>query len=122
VSQRSASLSGTSIADARGYITQSLQPTEALREETREAAETALALQPNLGEAVLAEGLYYYSCLKDYDTAMRYFEQARQFLPSPRPRQKRLTNNSTPLIPQSFAITPMQSSGVVLPRSDLTAR
>src|SRR5438132_4088580 len=67
-----------SIADARGYITQSLQPTVALREETREAAETALALQPNLGEAVLAEGLYYYSCLKNYDTAVRYFEQARQ--------------------------------------------
>jgi TolB-like protein/class 3 adenylate cyclase/Tfp pilus assembly protein PilF len=71
-----------SIADARGYITQSLQPTEALREETREAAETALALQPNLGEAVLAQGLYYYSCLKDYDTAVRYFEQARQLLPN----------------------------------------
>src|SRR5437899_2327291 len=71
-----------SIADARGYVTQSLQPTVALREETREAAETALALQPNLGEAVLAEGLYYYSCLKDYDTAVRYFEQARQLLPN----------------------------------------
>jgi TolB-like protein len=36
--------------DARGYITQSLQPTVALREEARQAAETALALQPNLGE------------------------------------------------------------------------
>jgi TolB-like protein/Tfp pilus assembly protein PilF len=71
-----------SIADARGYVTQSLQPTVALREETRQAAETALALQPNLGEAVLAEGLYYYSCLKDYDTAVGYFEQARQFLPN----------------------------------------
>jgi TolB-like protein/Tfp pilus assembly protein PilF len=71
-----------SIADARGYITQSLQPTVALREETREAAETALALQPNLGEAVLAKGYYHYSCLKDYDTAVRYFEQARQLLPN----------------------------------------
>jgi len=59
-----------SIADARGYITQSLQPTAALREETREAAEIALALQPNLGEAVLAKGYYHYSCLKDYDTAL----------------------------------------------------
>jgi TolB-like protein/Tfp pilus assembly protein PilF len=71
-----------SIADARGYITQSLQPTVALREETRHAAETALALQPDLGEAVLAEGLYHYSCLKDYDTAMHYFEQARPLLPN----------------------------------------
>ncbi len=71
-----------SIADARGYITQSLQPTVALREETRQAAETALALQPNLGEAVLAKGYYHYSCRKDYDTAVRYFEQAHQLLPN----------------------------------------
>jgi TolB-like protein/Flp pilus assembly protein TadD len=71
-----------SYVDARGYITQSIQPTAALREEARQAAETALALQPNLGEAVLAKGSYYYYCLKDYDTAVRYFEQARQFLPN----------------------------------------
>jgi TolB-like protein/Tfp pilus assembly protein PilF len=68
--------------EARGYITQSLQPTVALREEARRAAETALALQPNLGEALLATGSYYYACLKDYDTAVRYFEQARQLLPN----------------------------------------
>jgi TolB-like protein/class 3 adenylate cyclase/Tfp pilus assembly protein PilF len=71
-----------SIADARGYITQSLEPTVALREEAQQAAETALALQPNLGEALLATGNYYHACLKDYDTAVRYFEQARQFLPN----------------------------------------
>src|SRR3989440_4168352 len=71
-----------SIVDARNYVTQSLQPTVALCEEARQAAETALALQPNLGEAVLAKGCYYYSCLKDYDTAVRYFEQARQLLPN----------------------------------------
>jgi TolB-like protein/class 3 adenylate cyclase/Tfp pilus assembly protein PilF len=71
-----------SIADARGYITQSLEPTVALREEARQAAETALALQPNLGEALLAAGEYYYACLKDYDTAVRYFEQARHLLPN----------------------------------------
>jgi serine/threonine protein kinase/Tfp pilus assembly protein PilF len=68
--------------DASGYITQTLQPTVALREEARQAAETALTLQPNLGEAVLAKGHYHYACLKDYDTAVRYFEQARQFLPN----------------------------------------
>src|SRR6059058_4566068 len=71
-----------SSVDASGYLTQSLQPTFALREEARKAAETALTLQPNLGEAVLAKGLYHYACLKDYDTAVRYFEQARQFLPN----------------------------------------
>jgi serine/threonine protein kinase/Tfp pilus assembly protein PilF len=68
--------------DAVGYITVTLQPTVALGEEARQAAETALTLQPNLGEAILAKGYYHYVCLKDYDTAVRYFEQARQFLPN----------------------------------------
>ncbi len=76
---------------ASGYLTQSLQPTLALREEVREAAETALSLQPNLGEAVLAQGLYHYACLKDYDRAVNYFEQAHRLLP----------NNSR--IPQALA-------------------
>jgi TolB-like protein/Tfp pilus assembly protein PilF len=80
-----------SYVDARGYITLTLQPTVALREEARQAAETALMLQPNLGEAVWAKGYYHYACLKDYDTAVRYFEQARPLLP----------NNSR--IPESLA-------------------
>ncbi len=71
-----------SYVDALGYITRNLQPTVALREEARQAAETALNLQPNLGEALHAIGYYHYSCLKDYDLAVRYFEQARQFLPN----------------------------------------
>jgi TolB-like protein/class 3 adenylate cyclase/Tfp pilus assembly protein PilF len=71
-----------SYTDARGYRTLNLQPTIALREEAQQAAETALTLQPNLGEAVLAKGYYHYSCLKDYDTAVRYFEEARQLLPN----------------------------------------
>ena len=71
-----------SYVDARGYITHSVQPTVALREEARQAAETALTLQPNLGEAVLAKGAYHYWILKDYDTAVRHFEQARQLLPN----------------------------------------
>jgi TolB-like protein/Flp pilus assembly protein TadD len=77
--------------DASGYSTLTLQPTTALREEARQAAETALTLQPNLGEAVVAEGYYHYAFLKDYDTAVRYLEQARQLLP----------NNSR--IPESLA-------------------
>src|SRR5438067_816678 len=71
-----------SYTDAVGYLTLTLQPTVTLREEARQAAETALTLQPNLGEAILAKGAYYYFCLKDYDTAVRYFEEARQFLPN----------------------------------------
>jgi tetratricopeptide (TPR) repeat protein len=80
-----------STMDSRGYLTATLQPTVALREEARQAAETALTLQPNLGEAILAKGYYHYACLKDYDTALRYFEQARPLLP----------NNSR--IPESLA-------------------
>src|SRR6266480_2986882 len=71
-----------SYVDALGYLTLTLQPTVTLREEVRQAAETALTLQPNLGEAILAKGYYHYGCLKDYDMAMRYFEQARQLLPN----------------------------------------
>ena len=67
---------------ARGYLTQALQHTVALREQARQAAETALTLQPNLGEAVVAKGYYHYSCLKDDDTAVHYFEQARPLLPN----------------------------------------
>jgi serine/threonine protein kinase/Tfp pilus assembly protein PilF len=80
-----------SYVDGSGYLTQSLQPTVALREEARAAAETALTLQPNLGEAVFAKGFYHYACLKDYDTAVSYLEKAYQLLP----------NNSR--IPQALA-------------------
>jgi serine/threonine protein kinase/Tfp pilus assembly protein PilF len=80
-----------SYVDASGYLTQSLQPTVALREEARTAAETALTLQPNLGEAVFAKGFYHYACLKDFNTAVKYLEQAYRLLP----------NNSR--IPQALA-------------------
>jgi serine/threonine protein kinase/Tfp pilus assembly protein PilF len=71
-----------SYVDAVGYLTFNFQPTADAREEIRQAAENALALQPNLGEALLAKGYYFYACLKQYDEAIRYFEKARQFLPN----------------------------------------
>jgi tetratricopeptide (TPR) repeat protein len=71
-----------SYVEARGFITHGLQHTVALREEAQHAAETALTLQPNLGEAVHAKGFYHYAFLHDYDTAVRCFEQARQLLPN----------------------------------------
>jgi TolB-like protein/Tfp pilus assembly protein PilF len=71
-----------SYVEAASYRNQALQPTVALREEARQAAETALTLQPNLGEALHAKGYYHYACLKDFDTAVRFFEQARQLLPN----------------------------------------
>ena len=68
--------------DAVGYVMLSLQPTSALRGEARHAADTALDLQPDLAEALYAKGWYHYGCLKDYDTAVRYFQRARQLLPN----------------------------------------
>jgi len=80
-----------SYVDARGYHTTNLQPTAALREEARQAFETALALDLNLGEAWVAKGYYHYGCVDDFETAVRCYEHARKFLP-----------NSS-LIPQSLA-------------------
>jgi tetratricopeptide (TPR) repeat protein len=71
-----------SYVDASGYLTQSLQPTETLREEARQAADTALRLQPNLGETVFAKGFYHYACLRDYDTAVNHLERAYRLLPN----------------------------------------
>jgi len=71
-----------SSVDSAGYITGTLPRTTALRDEAGIAAETALKLQPNLGEAVSAKAFYHYVFLKDYDTALRYFEQAARLLPS----------------------------------------
>src|SRR6266487_3161477 len=68
--------------DALGYVMLSLQPTPALREEAGQAADTALDLQPDLAEALYAKGWYHYGCLKDYDTAVRYFQRARQLQPN----------------------------------------
>jgi TolB-like protein/Tfp pilus assembly protein PilF len=80
-----------SYVDSSGYRTMGLPRTEATREEAREAAERALSLQPDLGEGLFAKGFYHYSCLKEYDVAINYFEKARPLLP-----------NSS-LIPQSLA-------------------
>src|SRR5947199_807154 len=86
-----------SYVDARGYHTTNIQPTAALREETRQAFETALAFDLNLGEAWVAKGYYHYGCVNDFETAVRCYEQARKFLP-----------NSS-LIPQSLAFVARDS-------------
>ena len=73
-----------SYSDAVGYRTLNLQPTVALREEARQAAETALTLQPNLGEAVLAKGYYHYiprlkEILSKPDPALGYINGELRF-------------------------------------------
>ncbi|MEY2527026.1 MAG: hypothetical protein QOE73_1797 [Verrucomicrobiota bacterium] len=47
----------------------------------RKAAETALRLQPKLGEAHLAQGYYYYYVPGDYPAARGAFDEARKRLP-----------------------------------------
>jgi TolB-like protein/Tfp pilus assembly protein PilF len=71
-----------SYVDSLSYLSLALQPTDALREEAKLAAETALTLQPALGEALQAKGFYYYACLRDYDQAIHYLEQARLSSPN----------------------------------------
>jgi len=50
--------------------------------ELRNAAETAMKLQPELGEAWLARGYYFYRGLGDFDAAIAAFEQASRRLPN----------------------------------------
>lgn len=60
----------------------SIDRTPTLLAEIKQAADTALQLQPELGEAHLAIGYYRYRCLRDFDGGLRNFEQARQRLPN----------------------------------------
>src|SRR5439155_1480939 len=105
-----------SIVEARGYVTQTLQPTLVLREEVRQAAETAFTLQPNLGEAVLAKGFCHYACLKDYDTAVRYLEQARQFLPNSSRIPESLADDTQALEAQVYKAILERRPAQIIPR------
>src|SRR5213075_2619634 len=68
--------------NARGYQTTNIQPTSTLRDEARQAMETALGLDPSLGEAWIAKGYYQYGCVGDFEGARRSYEQARELLPN----------------------------------------
>ena len=57
-------------------------PTPARKEKARVAAVEALRLQPNLPEAHLAMGFYYYYCERDYQGALSEFAIAKQSLPN----------------------------------------
>jgi tetratricopeptide (TPR) repeat protein len=53
----------------------------AWRETAKDAVTKVTQLQPNLGEAFLAEGYFYYYCEQNYDAALASFEKARQSAP-----------------------------------------
>jgi serine/threonine-protein kinase len=52
------------------------------QEEAKQAVDRALQLQPDLGEAFLALGYFYYWCRHDFDAASNTFEQTRARLPN----------------------------------------
>ena len=75
------------LANVRDNISFNYEPTAARYAGIREAAEQALRLQPDLGEAHIAMGDYYERVEHDYARALAAFETAARLLPnSPKPR------------------------------------
>ena len=70
------------LARAHEWSYRDFDRTPARKEKARVAAETALRLQPNLPEAHLAMGFYYYYCERDYQGALREFAIAKLSLPN----------------------------------------
>jgi len=64
------------------WMYHTFDPTAVRKEKARAAAEEALRLQPNLPEAHLALGFYYYYCERDYQNALREFAIAKLSLPN----------------------------------------
>jgi TolB-like protein/Tfp pilus assembly protein PilF len=57
-------------------------PTPARKEKARAAADTAIRLQPDLPEAHLSLGFYYYYCERNYEKALDEFAIAKRSLPN----------------------------------------
>ena len=70
------------IAIAESQLYYSVEHTEVCKERARAAAETAVRLQPELGEARAALGVYYYLCLQDYDRALLELQEALKNSPN----------------------------------------
>jgi TolB-like protein/lipoprotein NlpI len=66
---------------AIGYFNSAGNDVVALRETAKDAVAKVTQLQPNLGEAFLAQGYFHYYCEQNYDAAIASFEKARQFAP-----------------------------------------
>ena len=66
---------------ALGYFNFAGSDADALREAAKDAVTKVTQLQPNLGEAFLAEGYFHYYCEQNYDAALASFEKARQSAP-----------------------------------------
>ncbi len=64
-----------------GFVHQGFDRTEDRRRRARAAVDRALALEPELAEAHLALGTYYYSVFRDYEKALQALEVAARGLP-----------------------------------------
>jgi TolB-like protein/lipoprotein NlpI len=67
--------------NAQGYLFEIGDDVPALRESAKNAVRMVIELQPNLGEAYLAEGYFHYYCEDNYDSAIAAFEKGRQLSP-----------------------------------------
>jgi len=70
------------LAWVHDWVYHSFDPTPARKEKARDAAEAAIRLQPDLPEAHLALGFYYYYCERNYQRALDEFEIAKGSLPN----------------------------------------
>src|SRR6266478_3277584 len=70
------------LAWVQDWMYHSYDPTPARREKARAAADTAIRLQPDLPEAHLALGFYYYYCERNYEKALDEFAIAKRSLPN----------------------------------------
>jgi TolB-like protein/Tfp pilus assembly protein PilF len=70
------------LAWVHDWVYHSFDPTPARKEKARAAAEAAIRLQPDLPEAHLALGFYYYYCERNYQRALDEFEIAKGSLPN----------------------------------------
>ena len=63
---------------AHSFKYEEFDPTPQRAAQAKEALERALVLQPDLGEAHFAEGMYRYKVLRDYEKALEAFQKARE--------------------------------------------
>jgi TolB-like protein/Flp pilus assembly protein TadD len=70
------------LAWVEDWMYHTFDPTPARKEKARAAAEEAIRLQPDLPEAHLALGFYYYYCERDYQNALKEFAIAKLDLPN----------------------------------------
>src|SRR6266540_883190 len=70
------------LARVHDWSYKDFDPTPARKETARVAADTAIRLQPDLPEAHLAMGFYYYYCERDYQGALSEFAIAKLSLPN----------------------------------------